>query len=380
MRTLVLIGGLLIVNSLCGQQLVSIKSDSLIKELYRLQVKEPVFYNAGQFPSHRGKRHVQDNTIFFDALIAYTLKEIFSETSSTSQNLIDSICHNVKKNYSDYQNKSENHTYNFWKTNPAYFFPNGGILSRLSCFHLPDDVDCTAMIFLTDTSLNKHATWLQNKLTQHANLSHSKIKNTNRRFRHYKAYSTWFGKRMPIEFDICVQSNVLLFIYKNKLALTLQDQETVSLLHEQIMTGAYLKDAYYLSPSYKKRSVVLYHLARLMESVSIRELQDCRSIVKKDIELELTHTTDFMDRVLLSTALIRMNGTPLPLEWPGDVNKQLDSYVFFRANLFSSYARPVLKFITKTNLFDVPFYSKAYCMALLIEYEELMKRRIETTR
>lgn len=380
MKMFVLIVGLLMFNSLCGQEVIPGKSDSLINELYLIQIKEPSFYNIGQFNSQRGKKQRQDNSIFFDALIAFTLQGLASETSHTSQSYIDSICIRIKRNYPNYRNRSENHTYNFWKTKPAVYFPNGGFLTRFSCFHVPDDADCTAMIFLTDSSLSKHAPWLQNKLAEHANLSHLRIKNTTKQFRHFKAYSTWFGKRMPIEFDICVQSNVLLFIYKNKLALTEQDQETISLLHEQIVTGAYLKNAYYLSPSYKKRSVVLYHLARLMESASIPALQDCRPVVKKDIELELTRTTDFMDRVILSTALIRLNGTPLPLEWPLDVNKEMDKYVFFRANLFSSYARPCLKFITKTSLFDVPFYSKPYCLALLAEYEQLMAKRIRTTR
>ncbi len=380
MKIIALIACFLLFNPLFGQHVSSSKSDSLINELYQLQTKKQSFYNIGQFCTQRGYGRVQDNTIFFDALIAFTLQGLSAEASAKSQTYIDSICKNVKNNYPYYRNISQNHTYNFWKTNPPYFFPNGRILSGFSHFQIPDDADCTAMIFLTDSSLTKHATWLQNKLTEHANLSHSKIKNTCKPFRGFKAYSTWFGKRMPIEFDICVQSNVLLFIYKNKLPLTNQDQETLSLLHEQIITGAYLKNAHYFSPSYKKRSVVLYHLARLMESATIPSLQDCRAIVKKDIETELTHTKKFMDRVILSTALIRMKGTPLPIDIPSNVHKEMDSYVFFRANLFSSYARPSLKFITKSYLFDIPFYSKAYCLALLAEYEQLMAKRIRTTR
>ena len=380
MKIIVLIACLLIYNPILSQPTVLTKSDSLIRELYQLQVKQKSFFDAGQFPSHRGYRHVQDNTIFFSSLIAYTLQELSPEISPDYSNYIDSICYHVKKNYNLYQNVSGRCTYNFWKTKPVQFFPGGGLLSKLSHFHIPDDADCTALIFLSDSTLKKQAVCLQNELANHANLSHLKIKNTYNRFRHYKAYSTWFGKRMPIEFDICVQSNVLLFIYKNKLSLTIQDQETLSLLHEQITSGIYLKAAHYLSPSYKKKSIVLYHLARLMAIGSIPLLDDCRAIIKKDIETELIHAENFMDRVILSTALIRMKGTPLPLTYPASIDKELDKYVFFRANLFSTYARPCLKFITKSDLFDIPFYSKSYCMTLLIEYEALMQKRIRTTR
>lgn len=381
MKILVLTACILLSNVIASQPAVlSSKSDSLIHELYQLQAKQKFFFDIGQFSCLRGHRRMQDNTIFFDVLIHYTLQELRSECSVASANYIDSICLTIRRNYPHYKNIAGSYTYNFWKTQPPQFFPNGGVLSRLSCFHIPDDADCTSMIFLTDSSLTKHAGWLQNKLAEHANLSHAKIKNTSKHFRNYKAYSTWFGKRMPLEFDICVQSNILLFIYKNKLPLTVQDKETLALLHEQIVTGAYLKQSYYLSPSYKKRSVILYHLARLMEADSLPTIRDCRAIVKRDIEIELTKTSGFMDRVILSTALIRMNGTPLPLEWPVFIDKEMDTYVFFRANLFSTSARPFLKFITKSSLFDIPFYSKAYCIALLIEYEELMKKRMETTR
>ena len=377
MKITVLIAGICCWGQVLGQQAIV---DSLIHELHRSQIKENSFYDAGQFPAQRGYRHVQDNTVFFDALIAYTLQGLNAGTSSKTIHAIDSICQNIKENYSNYQNKTGICTYNFWKTNPAHFFPNGGLLSSFSAFHIPDDADCTAMIFLTDSSLTKNANWLQNKLSAHANLSKSRIKNTKKKFSHYKAYSTWFGERMPIEFDICVQSNVLLFTFKNKLPLTIQDEETIALLHDQIISGEYLKWAYYLSPSYKKKSIVLYHLARFLELAPVSVLQDCRAIVKSDIEMELTRTSGFMDQILLSTALIRMKGTPLPVIWPESVNKKMEKYVFFRANLFSSYARPSLKFITKSHLFDIPFYSKPYCMALIAEYEQLMINRIQTTR
>jgi hypothetical protein len=373
MKILILLTFLFTFNCIFCQTTFPVsRQDSLLLEIVRLQQTEASFYNKGQFPAQRGKyKRVQDNTIFFSALISFTLQNVAKELETISQQKVDTISKRVSANYNAYQNKAGNKTYNFWKTDPPSFFPNSRFLSRFSVFNIPDDADCTSIIYLTDTSLNKNAAWLQSKLAMHSNLSTSKINNTFRLYQNYKAYSTWFGKKMPIEFDICVQSNILLFIYKNQLPLTVQDQATLALLNAQIMSGDYLKYAYYLSPSYKKKAIVLYHLARLLENNQIRFLDDCRENLKMDIETTLKEATDFMDKVILSTSLLRMNGNPPPLNIQDVTNKQLDNYVFFRANLFSSYARPSLKFITKSSCFDRNFYCKAYCLALLLEYETL---------
>ncbi|HET8963285.1 MAG TPA: hypothetical protein VFM99_05275 [Chitinophagales bacterium] len=347
--------------------------DSVLEQIQALQIKKDVFYERGQFPSQRGKRRrAEDNTIFFNSLIAFTLQNIQPKLlHEHSKEKVDSICNELKKSYPLYQNASGIQTFNFWKTVPPAFFPNSGFLLNLPAFHIPDDADCTSMIYLTDTSLDKHKLWLQKKLGEHANLSKSKIKNTFRNYRTFKAYSTWFGKKMPVEFDICVQSNILYFVYKYQLPLTVQDEQTLLLIHSQIQSGDYLKYAYYLSPSYKRKAIVLYHLARLMENHTIPILEDCRQIIKRDIELELKKSPVFMDRVILSTSLMRMGGTAENIVLPGDLNRSMNDYAFFRANLFSSYCRPAFRFISKTNIADLNFYCKAYCLSLIAEYEVL---------
>lgn len=360
------------INTFCQPFYRISEADSLINAITELQTKENGFYSIGQFPSQRGRcKRKEDNTIFFSSLIAFTLKGIQEQFEPLQAKKIDSICKQVRMNYIDYQNTSGVKTYNFWRTNPAGFFPNSTLLSHCSAFHLPDDADCTSMIYLTDSSLASETAWLHQKLTEHANESKLRIKNTFRRYQHFKAYSTWFGKQMPIEFDICVQSNILYFIYQKHLPLTVQDRDCIALLHEQIVSGDYIRYAYYLSPSYKKPAIVLYHLARLLEKNEIEELKDCREIIKKDIESELLKTKVLMEKILLSTALIRMSGSPAPIMLTSSMCQSVTNYAFFRANLFSTYARPTLRFIAKTNLYDRNFYCKAYSLALLAEYQIL---------
>jgi hypothetical protein len=373
MKILILLTCLFTFNCIfCQPSFPASKADSLLLEISRLQIKEKSFYDKGQFPAQRGKRkRIEDNTIFFSALISFTLQNAAKDLDSISREQVNVICQQIRSNYISYQNKSGDKTFNFWKTNPPAFFPHARLLSHFSIFNIPDDADCTSIIYLTDTSLRNHSAWLQNKLAMHSNLSALKIKNTNPSYQHFRAYSTWFGKKMPIEFDICVQSNALFLIYKNQLPLTVQDQETLALLHAQIVSGEYLKQAYYCSPSYKRPAIVLYHLARLLGNNRIPLLEDCREIIRKDIEWELKKASIFMDKIVLSTALLRMKGTPPPLNLNEVTIDLLDNYVFFRANLFSSYARPFLKFISKTNWFDCKFYCRAYCLSLLLEYETM---------
>ena len=346
------------------------KADSLLKEIEHLQIAQTDFYDKGKFATLRGKHRRDDNTLFFSSLIGFTLQGLRNDMPKASQVEIDSILIRVVRTYPSYKNKTGIATYNFWKTNPAMCFPHSPYLSKRNKYHVPDDADCTALVYLTDTSI-QHANWLKEKLSKHANLSANKIKSTYRKCRNLSAYSTWFGKNMPIEFDICVQSNVLYWVCENKLPFNKNDSATVQLIKEMVLSGRYLRDAGFVSPSYKKPSIVLYHLARLLGKFDIAELSLCKERIKGAIENELTKKNSLMEKVILSTALIRMGGHPAELQTSVKIDKELNDFVFFEADLFSAYARPCLKFISNQHWFSIPFRCKAYHLALLMEYEVL---------
>ena len=358
-----------------GQNKSSLPSvDSLLHAITNLQTSESSFYHKGMFSSQRGKhKRKEDDNIFFTSLIAFTLENIKENLSLPDRELSDSICRKAISNYSFYKDGNGMSTYNFWQTNPPRFFPNSNYLARHKYFNIPDDADCTALIYLTDTSLKNKSEWLKDKLAQHANLTTSKIKSTYKKYRNYKGYSTWCGKKMPIEFDICVQTNILYFVFENKLKLNANDSATISLIKSMVMSDEYLRDSYFVSPSYKKPSIILYHLARLLGMFNIPELEDCREKIKTDIEKQLEKENGFMERVILSSSLIRMGGSPKPVIYRKSIEKEVNNFVFFDADLFSPYARPSLKFVSKSKLFAVPFCCKAYSLALLLEYEMLIK-------
>ncbi len=346
------------------------KVDSLLEAISSLQSPETSFYHKGMFPSQRGKHQMkEDDNVFFTSLIAFTLQNSKTGIRENNRILMDSICNGAIRNYRFYKNQKGMNTFNFWQTNPPKFFPNSNYLSRHSYFNVPDDADCTALIYLTDTSLWNNVSWLKTKLANHANLTTGRVKSTYNKYRDYKAYSTWFGKKMSIEFDICVQANILYFVFENKLKLNENDSATIALIKSLVLSGKYLRNSYFVSPSYKRPPVVLYHLARLLGRFQIDGLNDCREQIKRDIRIQMKKTTHFMDKVILATSLKRMGESPEPVKYPADLEKEMKRFVYFEADLFSPYARPSLKFISKSNVIAKPFYCKAYCLALLLEYE-----------
>ena len=67
-----------------------------------------------------------------------------------SQQLIDTMTDKATATYPSYRNNEGYPLYNFWVNVPeARFFPNGLLLHRFRQFHLPEDIDTTAYIYLT---------------------------------------------------------------------------------------------------------------------------------------------------------------------------------------------------------------------------------------
>ncbi|MCH5683259.1 hypothetical protein LWM68_02585 [Niabella sp. W65] len=52
-------------------------------------------------------------------------------------------------NYYRYQNKDGRPVYNFWQTNPSRHFPNSRYFSRRKKYIIPDDLDDTAILYLS---------------------------------------------------------------------------------------------------------------------------------------------------------------------------------------------------------------------------------------
>ncbi|CAG5004710.1 hypothetical protein DYBT9275_03429 [Dyadobacter sp. CECT 9275] len=351
----------------------------LLGKIRSLQSAGDKYFPAGIFPAHRSNPIIwyrrPDTTIFFSAIISFTLSCVRKYVSSDQQAVIDAICSEVAGNYPDFRNKDGLDTYNFWKTKPSRHFPNGYIFRHFEHFRIPDDVDDTAFIYLTSPRGKEEVAWLKNKLSLHANGEKQWIKNTFPQVRKLRAYSTWFGKHMYIEFDACVLSNILYCIYQHGTELNENDRDSLEYIRFIIEEGHYLRVPFRCAHQYPRSELIIYHVARLIAAFDPVPLRSIRSRLIADTRLLLNRTEVPMDRVILSSSLLRLGVQMDYIEVEKFTSRDFKGFYFFIAGLLTAYEHPVLYRIANSRLFHMYWTCEAHCLTLLAEYVILHKLR-----
>jgi hypothetical protein len=362
--------------------------DEIIERIAALQSKGRSLFDEGLFPAQRTNRLLgyqrPDTTVFFTATIVFTLQKIKHLVSPKSQETIDKIAEKAVQNYPAFQNKDGLKTYNFWKTKPSRHFPNGYLFRHFEHFRIPDDADDTAMIYLTSSPTREELLWLKEKLSLHANLSKQQIKNTYLDYRHLKAYSTWFGKNMYIEFDACVLSNILYCIYEYQLPFNQHDRDSLKYIRSVIETDRYLTESFRCAHQYPRAVPIIYHVARLMGTFTIPELEPIREKLIADTQQLLRNQTHPLDEIVLKTSLIRL-GTKVESEkweveskeWKsvdyGLSSADFKDFYFFIAGLLTAYENPLLYRLAVSPLTQMRWECEAHCWTLVAEYLALQQ-------
>ncbi len=342
----------------------------LLHNISELQSKGDKHYASGLFPSQRFHLHFsferEDNNIFFTASIVFILQNLRSKLSEEEQKLVDEICKKAIANYPNYKNKDGLDTYNFWRTDGSVHFPNGKILSRINKVRIPDDADDTMLIYLTSNPNREKALWLKDKLAQHANLSKKQVTNTFPEYKNLKAYSTFFGKNMFIEFDVCVLCNILYFVFQNNLPLNQHDHDSIFFIRSVIEKEQYLEKPFYASHSYPSAVVILYHVARLLEKFEVPGLSDIKPKIVEDLQLLFGKEKEEMNKIILSTSLKRLgqnNFTIIPFDYAqGDKH-----WSFFHAGLLTAFENPITYKLAENSLFHLKYKCEAHRLALVLE-------------
>lgn len=344
-----------------------ISSTKLLLQISELQSTGDKYYASGLFPSQRFHLYLpferEDNNIFFTASIVFILQNLREKLSEEEQNLADEICSKAVANYPDYKNKDGLDTYNFWRTDGSPHFPNGNILSRVNKVRIPDDADDTALIYLTSNPDREKVLWLKEKLAQHANLSKKRIINTFPEYKNMKAYSTFFGKNMFIEFDVCVLCNILYFVFQNKLELNQHDYDSIFFVRSVIEKKQYLEKPFYASHSYPSAPVILYHVARLLEKYEVPGLSEIKPKVIADLNSLIDKERDEMNRVILATSLKRLGQPQSSL----DYTKENERWSFFHAGLLTAFENTVTYNLAGNSLFHLKYKCEAHRLALILE-------------
>lgn len=349
---------------------------NILDKIVALQSGGEEHFPPGLFPAYRSNRRLgyrrPDTNLFFSAISAFTLQGISPYLSDPRLvELIGDIKSRVVANYPDFRNKDGLETYNFWRTKPSDHFSNGYLFRHFDHFRIPDDADDTSMVYLTGSPRQEELFWLKDKLGRHANGTKQWARNTYAEYAGLRAYSTWFGKKMYVEMDACVLSNLLYCIYHYKLPFNQHDQDSLIYIRSVIESGRYKSEPFRCAHQYPRTPLIIYHVARLMgtfEPLLLRRIkpeliETCQSLLEKDIHP--------MDRVILSTALLRLGVKPAPVAVENYTREEFEGFWFFIAGLLTAYEYKWIYSIAHSGFFHMYWECEAHCWTLLAEYSAL---------
>lgn len=349
----------------------------LLQRIAALQPKDDGIFPKGLFPSFRTyalnqHRQKADINIFFTGLISFTLKNLRKDFTPYQQKIADSIIAAANTSSVKFKNRKGRNTYNFWPTDTPVIFPNSGWMNWFNKQQaLPDDLDDTVIMLLALNATDSVAKNVHNLMQAFANNGQKKVNNTFKAYRDLGAYSTWFGKKMPVDFDISVLSNVLYFVQSYDLPWTAADSASLQLIEKLTEEKKHLTDASYISPHYSSPAIILYHISRLMQLRPIAALEKNREALIGDARKLLENPLPFMDQVLLQTALMRWGVQPAIIQI--NQKKSLaeliedDSFSFFIANMASMLPDGLKKTAGAAGVGKFYYFCPAYNNLLVLE-------------
>lgn len=353
----------------------SLQPDALVEQIARLQSKGDDGYSEGLFPAQRTHRllgySVEDDSIFPTAVVLYTLQQVRGALSASSRDTIDAITRKAVANYPKYLNNQGRIMYNFWQNVPEErFLPNSKLLSRFRIFHLPEDIDTTAYIYLTHSHAPEDIAWLKERLVLDTNGHRRHIRNTRPRYRRLRAYSTWLGDAtMPIDFDVCALCNLMLFIFRHDLPLNEHDYDTLRYIASVITSDDHFDHPFDVAPWYGTTTLILYHVVRLMTTFDVPELAMLKDKLVHDLHRQHERTALFMERLTLSTSLMRLGEPALVTHYPDPLEPAFRRYYFFTGSLLTPIDHPLTWALAKRPFLQVRYRCRAHALALLLEHE-----------
>lgn len=349
----------------------------LVNRIAALQSTGDAAFAPGLFPARRvyppTGGAVDDDSIFPTAVVVYILSTLADRLPAPETAQIAEICNRAIRNYRSYLSPGGDKIYNFWQTTPDHRpFPNSRWKLRHRIFRLPEDIDTTAYIYLTDDVSDEQAAWLKTRIADDTNLNTRAIRNTPPPYRTFRAYSTWLESvEMPVDFDVCALSNLLLFTLSKDLPLNEFDRESIRFIGAVIDNDDHIRRPFDVAPWYAETSLILYHVARLIGRFDVPGLTELKSDLLDDIRSQFGTEHRFMHRVLLSTAAIRLARRPLLERYPEDIDEAASGFSYFRGSPLAGRENPIAWRLARYSPFQVRFRCPALNLALVLEHEAL---------
>jgi hypothetical protein len=355
----------------------SLVMTQLLQRVAALQPRNSAVFPKGSIPSFRiyalnKDRSKADINPFYTGLVSFTLRDIYQQLSPAQRTIADSIIARAIPSFDKFRNRSGRNTYNFWPTDTPQIFPHAGWLNWFDKRQaLPDDMDDTVIILMALAANDATAKQVHALMQAFANNPDKKVNNTFKEYKNIGAYSTWFGEKMPVDFDICVLANVLYFVQSYNLPWTAADSASLVLIEKMIADKKHVTAPGYVSPHYNRLPNLLYHISRLMSVRPIASLEKYREQLIAETQQALAKADSFMDEVILGTALMRWGVNP-PVSKPRKAGSledlvEDDRFSFFIANMASMLPNPLKQMMGGTGLGKFYYHSPAYNNVLLLE-------------
>ena len=359
-------------------------SYQMLSKIQALQ-QANIGFPPGIFPSTRVYAYNKNNSkndpnVFFTGLIVLTLKKYEKHCTPFQQGMIQQIVKDGLSSVGLFKNKSGRDTYNFWRTDTPQIFPNAGWLNTFDKSQsLPDDFDDTVILLWAAEVERARASVIHDTMQMYANTKEKTVKNSLAPFKNLPAYSTWFGKKMPIDFDMAVLCNVLSFVNAYDLQWTASDSASLQLITTAIQNNWHVNKASFIAPHYAKPAVIMYHIARLINAGNQQNIQTLIALkpaLLTQTDSLIAISMDPLEKVLLSTARVHFGGTHT-----ADANAtpqihdqaaiEQSKYPFFIANMASMLPNPVKRPLSKLAFAKFEYRCPAYNLALLWENKHL---------
>lgn len=355
----------------------------LLEQLVDNQSRGSAIFEDGLFPSYRynpawGYRR-PDANLFFTAISVFTLQRLRPLMTADERAITDQIIHRALPAYAHFRNKDGLATYNFYGTTPSAHFPHGWVMHRFRHFQLPDDIDDTAMVYLTRSGGPSQPTtedlqFLTEKLARHANRTRLTIRNTFPDYNELRAYSTWFGLNMPIEFDACAMANMLYVVYEYGLPIDVHAQDSLAFLADIITTDRYRTDPFRCAHNYARTPLIQYHLARLIGTFDPVPLRVIRQKLIADLHADFGRERNRPDQLLLAISLMRLGELPAARVPVGGIEADFAHFPFFIAGMLSAYTQPWLHRWANRRFWHIRWQCNDHCRVLLLEYLVLQRQ------
>ncbi len=287
-----------------------------------------------------------DNSLFALSSTLFVLQSLNKHFSKIELESLGLIGEKIQSRYAIFRNKDDKPSYNFYPTKPSRHFGNGYFMKHFDHFRLPDDIDDTALVFLTDPSRTSELPSLIELLKKHEHPS--------------GVYNTWYGKNMPLEVDICANINMLILLFKDNLAHLPIAQNIMSYLINSIADIE--KRPFQLARHYGHPVLILYHYARFMHLFPDTLLQAHVSTLVKITEKLLANALSDGHRMLAETSL---------LKW--GIGREILLGRFYFNDFYTFIGAPLAPFIGDKplafkSLFLIYWQSDIYNEALKLEY------------